>query len=137
MAALCDGPIDADFVRSGHVVLASAPGHAAGFADAGRRSCRPSTCRPTPSPARTLHEEIGSDAFFGGLVVERSGGLHPGKLTAGLVTLAEAAGATLHEDVRALHVRRQADGRSVVETIARRDPRQGRDRRDERVHRAA
>jgi len=48
--------------------------------------------------------------------VERSAGLHPGKLVAGLASLAEAAGATLHEETRALRVRRQADGRSVVET---------------------
>ena len=115
VAALCEGPIDADFVRSGHVVLASAPSHAASFAEAAARSAT------VDMPARAvdrgdLHEEIGSDVFFGGLVVERSGGLHPGKLTAGLVRLAEAAGATLVEDVRALRVRRQADGRSVVET---------------------
>ena len=115
VAALCEGPIEADFVRSGHVVLASAPGHAAGFADGA--ALMQSVDMPAHAIAREqLHEEIGSDAFHGGLVVERSGGLHPGKLTAGLVTLAESAGATLIEDVRALHVRRQADGRSVVET---------------------
>jgi len=115
LAALCDGRIDADFRRSGHVVLASAPGHAAGFEDAAR--AMDGLDMPARALAREdLREEVGSDAFFGGLVVERSGGLHPGKLVAGLVRLAEAAGATLHEDVRALHVRRQADGRSVVET---------------------
>ena len=63
-----------------------------------------------------LRSEVGSDAFFGGLVAERSGGLHPGKLVAGLVRLAEEAGADLHEETRALRVRPQADGRSVVET---------------------
>ncbi|HEU0244119.1 MAG TPA: FAD-binding oxidoreductase [Candidatus Limnocylindrales bacterium] len=115
LAALCEGRIEADFRRSGHVVLASAPGHATGFADAARDL----TAIDMPSHAvarEDLRQEVGSDAFFGGLVVERSGGLHPGKLVAGLVRLAEAAGATLHEETRALHVRRQADGRSVVET---------------------
>jgi glycine/D-amino acid oxidase-like deaminating enzyme len=113
VAALCEGPIEADFVRSGHIVLASAPGHAAGFADGA--ALMQTVDMPAHAVAREqLHEEIGSEAFFGGLVVERSGGLHPGKLTAGLVGLAEAAGATLSEDVRALHVRGQADGRSVV-----------------------
>ena len=115
VAALCEGPIDADFARSGHVVLASAPSHAAGFADGA--ALMGTVDMPAHALAReALHEEIGSDAFFGGLVVERSGGLHPGRFTAGLVTLAEAAGATLIDDVRALHVRRQAEGRSVVET---------------------
>jgi glycine/D-amino acid oxidase-like deaminating enzyme len=67
-------------------------------------------------PREALREEIGSDAYYGGLVVERSAGLHPGKLVAGLATMAEEAGAALHEETRALRVRRQADGRSVVET---------------------
>lgn len=113
--ALCEGPIDADFAQRGHVVLASAPGHATGFAASA------AALATVDMPARVVAREdqrsvVGSDAFFGGLVVERSGGLHPGKLTAGLVRLAEDAGATLVDGVRALRVRRQADGRSVVET---------------------
>ena len=83
--------IDADFRRSGHVVLASAPGHAAGFEDAAR--ALDGLDMPAHALAREdLREEVGSDAFFGGLVVERSGGLHPGKLVAGLVRLAGGRG---------------------------------------------
>jgi glycine/D-amino acid oxidase-like deaminating enzyme len=67
-------------------------------------------------PREELRTEIGSEAYFGGLVVERSGGLHPGKLLAGLVTLADEAGVDLHEGVRVRQVRNQADGRCVVET---------------------
>jgi glycine/D-amino acid oxidase-like deaminating enzyme len=66
--------------------------------------------------AADLRTEIGSDAYFGGLVVERSGGLNPAKLLAGLAMLAADAGVDLHEGVRANTVRPQADGRSVVET---------------------
>ena len=43
-------------------------------------------------PRSELRTEIGSDAYFGGLVVEQSAGLNPAKLTAGLADLAEAAG---------------------------------------------
>ena len=67
-------------------------------------------------PRERLREEIGSDAYFGGFVVEDSGLLHPGKYFAGLVAAADAAGADLHEGVRATTIRRQADGRLVVET---------------------
>ncbi len=67
-------------------------------------------------PRDGLREEIGSGVHAGGLVVERSASLHPGKLVAGLVRLAEAAGATLREETRALRLRAQADGRTVVET---------------------
>jgi glycine/D-amino acid oxidase-like deaminating enzyme len=115
VAALCRGPIDADFAETGHVVLASAPGHAAGFAGA------PELLASVGMPARVvaradLRTVVRSDAFFGGLVVDRSGGLHPGRLVAGLVRLAEDAGAALVEGTRALRIRPQADGRSVVET---------------------
>ena len=115
VAGLCETRVDADFARSGHVVLASAPGHAAGFGAAAEQLA--AVDMPARAVAREdLRSVVGSGAFFGGLVVDRSGGLHPGKLTAGLVGLAEAAGATLVEGVRAHRVRRQADGRAVVET---------------------
>jgi glycine/D-amino acid oxidase-like deaminating enzyme len=48
--------------------------------------------------------------------VEGSGLLHPGRYFAGLVDAADAAGADLHEGVRARTIRRQGDGRFVVET---------------------
>lgn len=43
-----------------------------------------------------LRAEIGSELFAAGLVVERSGGLHPARFHAGLVRLAASAGASLH-----------------------------------------
>jgi glycine/D-amino acid oxidase-like deaminating enzyme len=47
-----------------------------------------------------LAAEIGSTAYPAGLVVERSGGLHPARFHAGLVARARAAGATLHPHQR-------------------------------------
>jgi len=117
VAELCgtEGPIDADFVRSGHLELAFTPAHAA------HQGATADALGDADMPAHVvarqdLRQEIGSDAYFGGLVVERSGGLHPGKFLAGLATLAAEAGADLHEGVRASSIRRQADGRLVVET---------------------
>jgi glycine/D-amino acid oxidase-like deaminating enzyme len=112
---LCTTSIDADFERTGHLVLASAPSHAAGF-DAAVEAMRGVGMAAHVVPRSELRSEIGSDAYFGGLVVEQSAGLHPAKLTAGLADLAEAAGAVLHEETRAIKIRPQADGRSVVET---------------------
>lgn len=112
---LCTGAIDADFAERGHLALAAAPSHAEGFG----RSVE--AMERVDMPAHVveradLRSEIGTDAYFGGMVVERSAGLHPGKLVAGLVRLALDAGAGLHEETRALQVRPQADGRKVVET---------------------
>ena len=112
---LCTTSIDADFDRSGHLVLASAPSHAAGF-PAAVEAMRDVDMPAYVVPREDLRSEIGSDAYAGGLVVERSAGLHPGKLVAGLASQAEAAGAALHEETAALAMRRQADGRTVVET---------------------
>ena len=52
-----------------------------------------------------LAAEIGSTAYPAGLVVERSGGLHPARFHAGLVARARAAGATLHPGRRVTAVR--------------------------------
>ncbi|HEX2578394.1 MAG TPA: FAD-binding oxidoreductase [Aquihabitans sp.] len=44
-----------------------------------------------------LAAEIGSDAFHGGVVYDRTGGLHPAKLHAGLAALALRAGASVRD----------------------------------------
>ena len=62
----------------------------------GRPSSRRSARRPTSCAATTSRAEIGSSLFAAGLVVERSGGLHPARFHAGLTRLADAAGASLH-----------------------------------------
>jgi glycine/D-amino acid oxidase-like deaminating enzyme len=67
-------------------------------------------------PREKLHDEIGSDVYHAGLVIPGGGLVNPGRLFAGLATAADAAGADLHEGVRARSVRRQADGRFTVET---------------------
>ncbi len=67
-------------------------------------------------PRERVGEEVGTAAYHGALVVDGAGVLHPAKWFAGLVGLAETAGAQLHDGVRARGVRPQADGRMVVET---------------------
>jgi glycine/D-amino acid oxidase-like deaminating enzyme len=68
------------------------------------------------APQERIREEIGSNAYYGALVVPNSALLHPGRYFAGLVAAAERAGASLHEEARARSIRRQADGRFAVET---------------------
>jgi glycine/D-amino acid oxidase-like deaminating enzyme len=115
VAGLCATGVDADFAQTGHLVLAAAPSHAAGF-PAAVDALRDVDMAAHVVAREELQTEIGTNAYAGGMVVERSASLHPGSLVAGLVRLAEAAGATLHEEARALRLRPQADGRSVVET---------------------
>ena len=114
-ALIAEEGIEAGFARSGHLELAFGPSDADGMEAAAREL----TGAGTPArfvPRAVLREEIGTDAYFGGLLVETDGGLDPARYHAGLAEAAGRAGADLHEGVRALGVRSQRDGRSVVET---------------------
>ena len=114
-ALVTAGGIACDWRRDGHAELAFAPSHASGLETEAR------TLDEFGVAARVLSRDetaaaVGSEAYFGALVVEASGRIHPGQFYAGLVRLAESAGVELHERTRARSIRRQADGRTVVET---------------------
>jgi len=110
-----DNGIDADLRLNGYLELAWSRSDAEGFPD----EVEPRTAWGTPARviARDdLAAEVGTTAYHGGLAIDSGGVLHPGKWFAGLVELAEAAGADLHEGVRARSIRRRRDGRFVVDT---------------------
>ena len=110
-----DAGIDAELRLNGYMELAAARSHAEEFeAEAGIRAEWGIPARVVPRDR--LKDEVGSAAYHGGLTIDTGGLLHPGKWFAGLVGLAEAAGADLYEATRARAIRRQGDGRFVVET---------------------
>jgi glycine/D-amino acid oxidase-like deaminating enzyme len=110
-----DNDIDAELRPSGWLELAWAPSHFKDFAD-DADALRDFGMRATVVHKDRLREEIGTDAYHGGLAVDPGGVLHPAKWFAGLVGMAERAGADLHEATPVTSIRRQADGRFVVET---------------------
>jgi glycine/D-amino acid oxidase-like deaminating enzyme len=112
---IAEESIDCDFREVGHLELAYAPSHVPEL-DHMRDSLATVGVTSHVLPRERLHEEIGTDAYYGALVVEGSGLLHPGRYFAGLAAAADRAGADLHEGVRATAIRRQSDGRFVVET---------------------
>ncbi|HEY2887199.1 MAG TPA: FAD-binding oxidoreductase [Candidatus Limnocylindrales bacterium] len=110
-----DQGIDAELRLSGYLELAWGASHAAAFPE------EAAALKDFGTPARPisrdeLRTEIGTDAYHGGLAVDGGGVVHPAKWFVGLVGLAERAGAELHEGVRVRSLRRQGDGRFVVET---------------------
>ena len=111
---IAEEAIDCDFREVGHLELAYAPGHAPELEHA-RESLASVGVRSTVVPREHIHEEIGSDAYFGALAVEGSGLVHPGRYFGGLAAAADRAGADLHEGVRAKRIAK-ADGGFVVET---------------------
>jgi glycine/D-amino acid oxidase-like deaminating enzyme len=112
---IAEESIECEFRESGYLELAWAPSHARQL-EASAETLRAFGIEASFVPRKRLREEIGTDFYHGGLVFPPSGLLHPGKYFAGLVAAAERAGADLHEGVRARAIRRQADGRLVVET---------------------
>lgn len=66
-------------------------------------------------PQSEQHQELNSDYYFGGLVSNRSGGLHPGLLVRGLALSASRAGAKLHATCPAGRIERLGNG-FLVET---------------------
>lgn len=89
--------IDCDFGRPGHVALAYKPSHFADMQELagwfGRELDHPVA---VVGPA-DLASEIGSSAFYGGLVDESSGGLNPAKYVLGLAAAAASHGVVLCE----------------------------------------
>ncbi|HWJ60389.1 MAG TPA: FAD-dependent oxidoreductase [Acidimicrobiales bacterium] len=96
-ALIADEAIGCDYERTGQLYLAHSPrlvpslqALAAEHADQFGEPVR-------FVPRDALAEEIGSDAWHGGVVFDRTGGLHPAKLHAGLLRLALASGASIRD----------------------------------------
>jgi glycine/D-amino acid oxidase-like deaminating enzyme len=112
---IVDEAIECDFREVGHLELAYAPSHVPELEHA-RDGLAAVGVASHVLPRERIREEIGTDAYYGALVVEGSALLHPGRYFAGLSAAADRVGADLHEGVRATSIRRQPDGRLVVET---------------------
>ncbi len=104
-----DEKIECHFKRCGHLSLASKPAHFDQFERGAELLAREFSSSPRLVSRAELRTEIGSDAYFGGVVDELSGGINPAQYVAGLATAARVAGATLHEH-------------SCVEQLSRRGP---------------
>ena len=63
-------------------------------------------------PREELGDEVGSTAYAGGVVIERTGGLHPARFHAGLFRLALAAGASVYPATTASAIERRGAGRA-------------------------
>lgn len=92
--------LDAGLRDTGHVELAYAPAHVRGLEEEAASLDAMGT-RTRLVPRERLHDEIGSDAYHGALVIEGSGSVHPGRMLAALAELAAGAGVDLHEGTRA------------------------------------
>ena len=102
LATGADG-IDCDYRRSGMLMLAHSPyqvSYVQHEAEDMQRNGQPAHfVRKEQLPA-----EVGSTAFAAGMVLERTGALHPARFHAGMARRALAAGAAIHDRTAATHI---------------------------------
>lgn len=106
--------IACDFHRPGRLKLAAKPKHFASLARAyeGLKDVDPYVELIEPARIRT---EVGSDAFYGGLLQKRGAQMHVGKFGVGLAEAAARAGARIHEGAAVTGLGRRK-GRFLVRT---------------------
>lgn len=97
--------IDCDFKRSGKLSLAYRPSHQAGLEKTAELIREiPDYPELTLLDKDSIHTELGSEAYQGGLVDPRGAEIHPQKFVNGLLQAAESAGVVICEDAEVLSV---------------------------------
>jgi glycine/D-amino acid oxidase-like deaminating enzyme len=102
--------IDCDYVRSGHISLAYRPSHLHHLQLEAHLLADLFGLEARLLQRDELSAEVGSNLYHGGLLVEKSGGLHPAKYMAGLIRLAQDRGAHLYGGVAATGIKRRGGG---------------------------
>jgi len=90
--------IDCDFKRVGKLKLAAKPEHYDKLVRSQALLAREVDPQTRMIPRAELRSEIGSDRYFGGLLFEKSAGMHMGKYGRGLAEAAARRGARIHEN---------------------------------------
>ena len=94
---IADEAIACDYQRTGHLQAAAKPSHFQAFRLEQALLARVFDHRVELVSREGQHAELGTDAYHGLLVDERSGALNPAKYAAGLASAARRAGATIAE----------------------------------------
>jgi glycine/D-amino acid oxidase-like deaminating enzyme len=105
--------INCDWRRTGRYIAAHSPKQyekLAKWAEARQRAGEPAI---TMVPHAEQLLELGSDRYFGGAVSPFNDAVHPAKLHAGLMRVAEASGVAVHGDSEVTGIQRDAEGFSI------------------------
>ena len=111
---IVDEHIDCDYGQVGHIEAAWKPGHFDHFKREQEILARDFNHPVTLVPRSEQWRELGSDAYHGLLIDERSGALHPAKYLVGLAIAAAGSGATLREKTPVLKIERNGAQLKVV-----------------------
>jgi glycine/D-amino acid oxidase-like deaminating enzyme len=115
--------IDCDFTRCGHLEVACTQSCFDQYARTTDLLAREFDARLRIVPRTELSAEIGSRSYFGGVVDDRSGGLHPARYVAGLARAAMAAGAAIYEQCPVTRIAPSSrDGAAGYEVVTPQGP---------------
>ena len=109
-----EGGIDCAFRRSGFLLAAYKPRHAAALQRTQEMLARDFGHTARWVPADRIREEIDSPVYHGALLEPADAGLNPACYIAGLLRMAGELGVGLHEKVTALSITRQSGGFTVA-----------------------
>jgi glycine/D-amino acid oxidase-like deaminating enzyme len=109
-ALIAQEKIDCEYRRSGHIQAAYKPAHFAAFRREQALLADVFHHRVNLLSRADQRSEIGSDAYYGVLVDERSGAINPARYVAGLEDAARRAGAVVAAGVAVRRLRRHSRG---------------------------
>jgi glycine/D-amino acid oxidase-like deaminating enzyme len=113
---IAEDAIDCEYARTGHIQAAFKPAHFEAFREEQRLLARVFHHPVHLLPREEQRTEIGSDAYHGVLVDERSGALNPARYVRGLADAALRRGVTIVTGLGVTAVRRQPNGWRVQTT---------------------
>ena len=113
-ALIADEQIECQYERVGHIQAASADRHFDDLKTQQTLLARVFGHRVELVSRSEQRTEVGSDAYHGLLVDERSGALQPARYVGGLAAAATGAGAALATGVAVIAVRRESSGWAVT-----------------------
>jgi glycine/D-amino acid oxidase-like deaminating enzyme len=104
-AIIAEEGIDCHFRRVGKLKLAAKPEHYDKLARTQEVMAREVDPETRMVPRSEMHEEIGSDRYFGGMLIEKSAAMHMGEYGQGLAEAAARRGALIYENNPVIELR--------------------------------
>jgi glycine/D-amino acid oxidase-like deaminating enzyme len=102
--------IDCDWTQTGRYMAAHSPGEFAWIERMAEARVNAGEPAVQVVPPDRQHEELASGRYFGGVISPLNASVHPAKLHAGLLHVAESAGVALRAGAAVTEIERQASG---------------------------
>jgi glycine/D-amino acid oxidase-like deaminating enzyme len=112
-AIVAEERIDCDFRRVGKLKVAAKPEHYEKLVRSHEAMVREVDPEARLVPRAELHEEVGTDRYFGGMLLPKSAAMHMGQYGQGLAEAAARRGASIYENNPVIGMRRTSGGHEL------------------------